>query len=134
MTDQQMEQITREFRELRQHMDRRFEHMDRRFEHVDRRFEHVDGRLGQFDKRLEGVDEQFGQLDLRLQKIEVQFEGHRIDLKLLAEQVRIGHGVTNAKLDGLKELLERQIDPLRTLAEDHEKRLKQLEGRAPAAS
>ena len=146
MTDQQMAQINQQFEHVSQEfkqINRRFEHVGQEFTQINQRleqvnegFKNVNQRFDQMDQRFDQVDKRFGEVDERfelvggeLQRLGVQFEDQRQKLELIAETIQIGQDVTAAKLDELTESIAEQIDPLKALGENHEKRLNKLETR-----
>ena len=126
MTDEQMDRIDGQFRQLHDRFGQIRQHMDQRFEHVDRRFEQVDRRFEQIDRRFEHADRRFEQTDGALQKLGVLFEDQQQKLKMIAEAIQIGRDVAAAENAAIRKSVAEQIAPIRALLENHEKQLTAL--------
>lgn len=113
----------------------RLEKVEGRLDGVEGRLERVESRLDGVEGRLDRVDGKLGQLEGEVQKLRVLGEENTQQIKLIAE-VQSHHGTVLGEHSRLLEQLVSDVQPLkalpdflRTVIQDHERRIAALEKR-----
>ena len=113
----------------------KLDRVDERVDRVDERLVGVDGRLNQVDGRLDQVEGKLGQVEGEVQKLRVLGEENTRQIKLIAE-VQSHHGTVLEQHSRLLEQLISDVQPLkvlpdflRTVVQEHERRIKALDER-----
>jgi hypothetical protein len=113
--------------------DERFDRIDTWQRQADRRFDHIDEWQRRADARFEHIDRRFERLEERIETVDrhthVLHEETMAAIAATQEFDLPSRTEMRAGFVGIRELLERQVDPLITLARHHEIRIRRLEGR-----
>jgi chromosome segregation ATPase len=128
-TNERLEQVNQR---LDRH-DERFNQIDERFNQIDERFNQIDQRFDQMDERFKKVDERFGTMDTRIDSLESETHKLRVLEEANSELIKVIAEVQSRHGEKLDELAK-GLEPLKDLrdfiqrvAEDHERRITELE-------
>jgi predicted nucleic acid-binding Zn-ribbon protein len=124
----EFEKVHQRFQKVHQ----RFEKVDQQFEKVDQQFEKVDQQFEKVDKRFKRVDQQFAKLRSDMWKafrtVDERFHKLQAEMKAEGERTRRHFDVMVEKMQESVKLVAEATAHHAVRLDDHEKRIKRLEG------